>query len=132
MRTNPWGTYRIEVSVGEAEFVSRSIGDEGHGCEVFVEHEDADRTCRIAINLIPTIIGGEAYGELNSRRTPALDALVWRARANGDPSICERGGLGGGFLVECHTAAQDASYEYVAGDIHVRVPIGGGLPIPTF
>ena len=60
MATTPWGVYRIEVSVAGAEFVGREIGEEGHGCEVFAQIENADRTCRIAILLIPNSIGGEA------------------------------------------------------------------------
>ena len=79
-RPNPTSGYAIEVSADGGPFVSHSIGPDGEGCELFTGHEDAERTCYIAKEIIPTKIGGEAYGELNDRRTPALDALIWRAR----------------------------------------------------
>ena len=107
------------------------IGSEGEGCERFAGHEDSERVCYITTNLIPTLIGGEAYGELNTRRTPAVDALVWRARPNADGSICARGGLTGAFLAECERDAVAEDYEYVANPFRVRVPIGGAQPSPS-
>lgn len=112
-------------------FRSVTIGAQGEGCEVFLPDADANRTCLIATNVIPSIIGGEAYGDLNVRHTPALDALIWRARADGDASVCERGGLDAGFLDLCERAAQAGEYEYEAGDVRVRVPIGGAEPDAT-
>lgn len=128
---NPTGAYRIEISVSGGPFVSSLIGFEGAGCEPFANHEEADRTCRIAINLIPSLIGGEAYGELNDRHTPALDALIWRARANADQTVCADGGLSGAFLLECERDAIAHDYEYVVGALRVHVPIGGAMPSPS-
>ena len=128
---NPVGGYTIEVSVAEGEFSSATIGSEGEGCERFVGHEDAERVCYISTNLIPTLIGGEAYGELNDRHTPALDALIWRARANADASVCAQGGLTGAFLEECERDAVADDYEYSAGTFRVRVPIGGAQSSPS-
>jgi hypothetical protein len=131
MGTNPVGGYLIEVSTAGGDFVSVTIGAEGEGCERFSADEDAERTCYIATSLIPTLIGGEAYGELNQVRTPAVDALVWRARANADPSVCAEGGLTGAFLAECERDAVAVDYEYATGNMRVRVPIGGAVPPPT-
>lgn len=131
MGVNPTGAYQIEISVSGGPFVSRLIGFEGAGCEPFANDEEADRTCRIAISLIPSHIGGEAYGELNDRHTPALDALIWRARANADASVCAQGGLTGAFLQECERDAVADEYEYATGNMLVRVPIGGAQPSPS-
>jgi hypothetical protein len=131
MGDQPTGAYEIEVSVDRDEFVPITIGAEGEGCERFSADEDAERTCLIARLLNPLTIGGEAYGDLNERHTPALDALIWRARSNADPTICERGGLEGELLGECNRAAQASDYEYVSGNVRVRVPIGGASPVSS-
>lgn len=128
--TNPVGGYQLEVSVAGSAFSNVAVESDGTGCGVLSQVNDAYRTCLVATNLIPTLIGGEAYGELNDRHTPAYDALVWRARANGDPSVCQQGGLEANFLANCRREATDLSYEYRAAGLKVRVPIGGALPTP--
>lgn len=128
---NPVGGYTIEVSAAGGEFVTTTIGPDGEGCERFSGSEDAERTCFISKLLNPWSIGGEAYGELNDRHTPALDALIWRARANADASVCAAGGLTGPFLQECERDAVADDYEYSAGTFRVRVPIGGAQPAPA-
>jgi hypothetical protein len=115
----------IEVAVGSDQFQQVTIDKEGDGCDVLEGYDDPYRTCLIAINLIPSIIGGEAYGRLNEKRTPALDALVWRARADDDVTVCERGGLEGAMLEVCRAEAVDPGYMYQHGDVRVRVPLGG-------
>lgn len=125
---NPTGAYAIEVSVNGGDFRPVSIGPDGEGCERFSGFEDAERTCLIARLLNPWTIGGEAYGELNDRHTPALDALIWRARANADASVCARGGLTGAFLHECEQDAVADDYEYVSAPFRVRVLIGRAMP----
>lgn len=129
--TNPTTGYSIEVSTGGDEFVPVTIDAEGEGCERFSADEGAERTCLIARLLNPWTIGGEAYGELNDRQTPALDALVWRARADADASVCARGGLSGPFLQECERDAIADDYEYAIGNFRVRVLIGGAQPSPS-
>lgn len=128
MGVNPTGGYEIEVSQDGGEFLVTTIGAGGEGCEPFSGDEDAERTCLIARLLNPWTIGGEAYGELNDRHTPALDALIWRARADADPSVCARGGLTGPFLQECERDALANGYGYATGNFRVRVPIGGAQP----
>lgn len=127
---NPVTGYLIEVARNTNTFTPVGIMADGQGCDIF-SNEDANRTCRIATSVIPSAIGGEAYGELNFRHTPAFDALVWRARADADTTVCARGGLEGDFLRTCESDAVLASYEYKSGDIRVRVPIGGADPVPT-
>jgi hypothetical protein len=128
MGTTPTGAYSIEISTADSEFVPVTIGAEGEGCEPFSADGDAERTCLISRLLNPWTIGGEAYGELNEVRTPAVDALIWRARANADPSVCAEGGLAGAFLAECERDAVAVDYEYATGNMRVRVPIGGAVP----
>lgn len=125
---NPTGGYTIEVAIGDEAYRQVSIDKEGGGCDVLEEYTDTYRTCLIATNLIPSLIGGEAYGRLNEKRTPALDALVWRARADDDVTVCERGGLEGAMLELCRTEAQDPGYVYEHRDVRVQVPTGGAAP----
>ena len=122
---NPVRGYRLEISEGDARFRPLSVGAQGEGCEVLLPDADANRTCLIATNVIATLIGGEADGDLNEQRTPALDALIWKARSDGDVSVCQRGGLANGFLEECERAASSTDYEYEGDEVRVRVPIGG-------
>jgi len=121
---NPVGGYVIELSMGGAPFDRFPIGAEGSNCERLRDPE-ANRTCLIATNLIPSVIGGEAYGELNTRRTPAFDALVWRGRANADATVCARGGLENEYLADCERLVADESYTYTRDQARVHVPIGG-------
>jgi hypothetical protein len=128
---NPVRGYRLELAESDGRFRNVQIGAQGEGCEVFLPDADANRICLIATNDIPSIIGGEAYGDLNVRHTLALDALIWRARSIGDVSICERGGLRAGLLATCEQAAQAADYEYQGTSTRVRVPLGGAQPEAT-
>jgi hypothetical protein len=127
----PRSGYEIGIASGGGEFETVEIGAGGDGCERFTGHEDAERVCFISTVVIPTAIGGEAYGELNDRRTPALDALIWRARLDADPATCAAGGLVGGFLAECERDAVATDYEYAVANIRVRVPVGGAGPVTT-
>lgn len=128
---NPRTGYVIEVSERGGPFETVRIDAEGNGCERFGSVEDLERTCFITTVAIPRAIGGEAYGELNERRTPAFDALIWRALAEADASICERGGLVGPLLVECQASAVDPSYTYRNGPFQIHVPLGGAEPLPS-
>lgn len=66
--------------------------------------------CSLAINADPAIIGGAAFGQLNFKDTPSFTALIWRARLDRDPSVCDRGGLENPRLSVCHRAADASSY----------------------
>lgn len=123
--TNPTGGYSLDVSIDNGPFGPVTIGSAGENCENLEMVADAYRTCLVATNLVPSIIGGEAYGQLNFTHTPAHDALVWRARADNDSGVCSQGGLEGVFLADCLEAALDPSYEYTAANLRIKVPIGG-------
>lgn len=101
---------------------------DGNNCGILESVPDAYRTCLLATNLNLSRSGGEAYGELNSRRTPAYDVLVWRARANGDAGVYGAGGLEGAFRETCEGAVADPGYLYSAGSFRVRVSVGRAVP----
>lgn len=127
---NPRGAYVIELSSAGSAFTPITVGAEGAGCERLLADADANRICLIANNLNPLIIGAEAYGALNDAPSPAFHALVWRARADADPLVCGRGGLEGELLDRCLAEAQAADYTYAAGQIQIKVRIGGAAPRP--
>ena len=122
---NPVGAYAIEVSAGNDPFEPLLIDADGIACERLLSERDTYRTCLLATNLIPSIIGGEAHGELNRHPTRAFHALVWRARASRDPTVCERGGLEASLLDLCHAHAVDPAYLYIGGALRVKVPLNG-------
>ena len=82
---------------------------------------DEDET--LAVNADPAVIGGAAFGSLNSQDTPSYDALVWRARADGNPAICAAGGLESPRLDACRTAAVDPNYVMSDAGVEVRIPL---------
>lgn len=127
---NPVGAYTIELSVDQGPFDSVVIGADGSNCER-LSFPNAKQTCLLATNLMPSIIAGYAYGELNSRVTPAFDALVWRGRADGDTTVCARGGLENDFLANCEQLVVDPNYEYVHANLRVHVPIAEAIPSPS-
>jgi hypothetical protein len=127
---NPLGAFAIELSQGGGAFEPLTITTSGVECQRFEALVDLESTCFGATNLIPSIIGGGAQGNLNQGHTPEYDALVWRARANGDPQVCDKGGLLGALLSQCRTDATRADYALSAGNFVIRVPIGGAFPSP--
>lgn len=121
----PTAGYELEI-VAEGGVASRvAIGADGNGCDRLVDSERLYTACLVAVNLDPRIIGASALGRLNSERTPALDALVWRARLDGDASVCAEGGLTGDFLAECERLSADDGYEVRDRGLVVRVPPAG-------
>ncbi len=124
--------YGIELSLAGGPFEVVMIGANGEGCDVMQSNYDAYRTCLIAAQVNPSVLaGGEDGSDLNIRHTPAFDALVWKARADNDVTVCERGGLERDFLVRCENEARANGYLYNADGIRVRVPIGGAEPTST-
>jgi len=126
----PRGSYRIDIVSGSGELTRLTISPEGDECDVFAVSPPTQETCLIATILIPSAIGGQAFGELNNKHTPAFDALVWRARAGADATVCSRGGLEGAFALSCEQAATSETYELRTDTFTVRVPIGGALASP--
>lgn len=113
--------YEIDIATADGTFTAVTIGSDGSGCDRLIASERLYTACLVAINLDPRVIGASALGSLNSERTPALDALVWRARLGGDPAVCREGGLIGAFLAECKRLASADSYEVRDGALVARV-----------
>lgn len=98
-----------------------SIGADGTGCASLGSLE---QVCRLAVNQSAPVIGGAAFGRLNDQDTPSFEALVWRARLDADPTVCERGGLLEPRLSTCYARAVDPQYRSRAEGFEVEVPIG--------
>lgn len=128
---NPVGGYTIEVSRDGSSFMPHTIDEDGATCLELFDETDPGRVCLLATNLLPSVIGGAAYGRLNTEETPSLDALIWRARSSGDPGVCARGGLEGAYRTQCEADAIASDYLYSTSDgLGVRIPIGGALSSP--
>lgn len=119
---NPQRPITLTYSDG-GQFVMLVIGLDGDGCEKLMRSDRLYGACLLAFNANPAVIGGAAQGLLNAERTPSLDALIWRARADGDVSVCERGGLLDDFLAECQAQAVAVDYEIEDSGLRLRVPI---------
>lgn len=119
---NPAAGYELEIGSEGGMAVRVAIGADGAGCDRLVASERLYTACLVAVNLDARLIGASALGRLNSERTPALDALVWRARLDGDASVCAEGGLSGDFLIECEQLATADRYEVRDSGFVVRVP----------
>jgi len=78
--------------------------------------------CVLATNIDGTFIAGEAFGKLNDEDTPALEAIIWRARLDADRTFCESAGLLGERLEHCHAAVDADVYRVTDGDLTVVVP----------
>ncbi len=100
----------------EALLISRY----GSGCETL--GQPLADVCFLVPPLDPNVIGGAAQGRLNDIDTPSLTALIWRARIDGDITVCQRGGLTGERRTRCEQAAQDPNYAVTEGDTTVKVP----------
>jgi hypothetical protein len=84
--------------------------------------------CVLATNIDGTVIAGEAFGRLNEEDTPALEAIIWRARLNADRTFCENAGLIGERLDRCHAAVDADVYRVTDGELTVVIPIPAGAP----
>ena len=125
---NPVRGYRLEIAAGTSPFEPLNIGAQGEGCEVLLPDEDANRTCLIATSVHPGVIGSDD----DEISRPAIDALIWKARSDGDVSVCQRSGrLSGAFLEECEIAAIAADYQYEGDIVRIRIPMGGAEPTPA-
>jgi len=82
--------------------------------------------CILATNIDGTVIAGEAFGRLNDEDTPALEAIIWRARLDADRIFCENAGLLGDRLEQCHAAVDADVYRVTDGDLTVVVPKPAG------
>lgn len=79
--------------------------------------------CSLAVNADPAVIGGAAFGRLNNEHTASLDALIWRARADGDAGVCAAGGLEREWLQTCTSAASQVDYQLADQGLVVRIRV---------
>ena len=85
--------------------------------------------CVLATNIDGRVIAGEAFGRLNDEDTPALEAIIWRARLNGDRALCDNAGLLGVRLDRCHAAVDSAEYRVTDGASTVVItPVATATP----
>lgn len=117
---NPTAGFDVTIHQSGATHMV-SIGADGTGCQSLGSLE---AVCRLAVNQSPPVIGGAAFGRLNDQDTASFEALVWRARLDADPTVCERGGLLEPRLSTCHARAVDREYRSSAEAFEVEVPIG--------
>ena len=122
MEENPLAGFEVLVQRGSQSPAPLLISRDGSGCETL--GEPLSNACFLVPNLEPSNIGGAAQGRLNDVDTPSLTALIWRARLDGDVSVCQRGGLTGERRTRCEQAAQDPNYFAKQGDMTVSVPLG--------
>lgn len=119
---NPTAAYELEIGTEQDALSGATIGADGSGCDRLVKSERLYTACLVTVNLDPRVIGASALGRLNIEPTPAFDALVWRARLDGDSSVCAQGGLSGDFLIECQRLAVVDTYQVHDSGLVVRVP----------
>lgn len=86
--------------------------------------------CILATNIDGQMIAGEAFGQLNEVDTNAMEAIFWRARLDGDASVCEHAGLLAVRLDRCHAAVAAEEYRVTDGRLTVVIPRGPG-PRPS-
>jgi hypothetical protein len=84
--------------------------------------------CVLATNIDGGVIAGEAFGRLNDEDTPALEAIIWRARLNADRAFCEHAGLLGERLDRCHAAVDAEVYRVTDGPLTVVIPLPPVVP----
>jgi hypothetical protein len=119
---NPTAGFILERVDSQGVVQRLEIKASGSGCEQ-LQTAQARETCVLATNLSPSVIGSSAFGRLNSGRTPAMDAIIWRGRLSGGPQVCAEAGLEGSLLEDCETEVE-GEYRLVDGDGEIWVPRG--------
>ena len=117
----PRAGFELVVQRGTQSPAPLVIARDGSTCHTL--GEAISNVCVLVTYLDPNVIGGAALGRLNDVDTPSLTALIWRARVDGDVTVCGRGGLTGERRMRCEQAAQDPDYAMTAGDTTVMVPL---------
>ena len=119
---HPFAPFTLELSVAGGPVKQVAVATDGD-CSALQPSQRLFDICSLAVNADAAVIGGAAFGRLNSEDTPSFDALVWRARANRDAGICAAGGLLDSRLTECQREAADPAYELVDAGEEVRIPL---------
>jgi hypothetical protein len=124
-------SYVLRFQVDGEAFRSVDVATDGAQCELLAQSSFLRKACVLALNQDPTFIAGEAFGDLNNRDTPAYEAIIWRARLDRDPQICDRGGLLGARLARCREVAVADTYDRKDGDLRVMIGIQGASQSPS-
>lgn len=115
-------TLRYRIASG-APVVTLTVGTDGTAChQALAKSARLSTACVLALNVDPAWIAGEAFGRLNSEDTVAFEAIIWRARLNGDPNACDRAGLLDQRLARCRSAATDKTYQVSDAGVTVIIP----------
>jgi hypothetical protein len=80
---------------------SATIDVDAAQCDKLKPSQFLVTVCTLALNEDPAFIAAEAFGDLNNRDTPSYEAIIWRALLDGDPAICDQGGLLDQRLATC-------------------------------
>jgi hypothetical protein len=115
--------YRLSY-VGPSSSGDVMVDVEAAACDRLKPSQYLLVACTLALNVDPRFIAGEAFGGINNDDTPSYEAVIWRARLESDPTICEQGGLLGERLTTCREVASSPDPHVVTRD-GVTVTIGG-------
>lgn len=114
-------TYALQIQRGSAPPTTTAVDVDGAACRALNASQFLATACVLALNVDPTFIAAEAFGRLNTEDTPSYEAMVWRAILDGDPDICDRGGLVGDRLTHCRIVAGNPSYSGTRDGLTVTV-----------
>ncbi len=141
--------YVLEYARGAEPLASLSVDRDAMACQALRAIEVAERSpaghgllsplptepepplyvaCVLATNIDGSVIAGEAFGRLNDEDTPALEAIMWRARLNADPAFCDDAGLLGERLDRCHAAVNAEVYRVTDGPLTVVIARSPTVP----
>ncbi|MCI0344020.1 MAG: hypothetical protein L0221_01070 [Chloroflexi bacterium] len=145
-QTRPTGAitedYVLEYAYGAEPFARLTVDKDAAACLTLRSIELADRShgvtgtasplptdpepilyvaCVLATNIDARFIAGEAFGRLNEVDTPALEAIIWRARLDADRTVCENAGLLGERLHRCRAAVDADDYRVSDGPLTVVI-----------
>ena len=111
--------YNLQYAIKGGERHPLTVDAEGQACDALKPSTLFVNACRLARYLSPLVIAGEAFGRLNTEDTPSFEAIKWRAFLEDDASFCDRAGLLGVRLDDCHAGVQQA--RYVTSNMGVEV-----------
>lgn len=115
--------YTVEYRLADgAPDATLQVDTDGAACAKLSPSETLAKACVLALNVDPAFIAGEAFGRLNNEDTVAYEAIIWRARLDGDAAICEAGGLLDARLAACRDAVAAEKYTRTDHGVTATVP----------
>ena len=116
-RPSPAGLESYSLSyVGPSASGTLTVDLEGAACRKLKPSDYLLSACTLALNKDPAFIAGDAAGDLNNTDTPSYEAILWRAKLDADPTVCDRGGLLEERLANCHAVAASTTPHEVSRD----------------